>query len=87
MNIKGEIAKRILIEQRIDIENELYLSITVDRASKRPIVIASAMGGMDIEEVAATNPSAIAKYCVNRRVAIGRSSGVVWRKRRTSLRR
>ncbi len=65
MNIKGEIAKRILIEQRVDIEKELYLSITVDRASKKPIVIASAMGGMDIEEVAAKEPSAIAKYCVN----------------------
>ncbi len=65
MNIKGEVAKRILIEQRMDIERELYLSITVDRASKRPIIIASAMGGMDIEEVAATNPSAIAKYCIN----------------------
>jgi len=65
MTIKGEVAKRILIEQRMDIERELYLSITVDRASKRPIIIASAMGGMDIEEVAATDPAAIAKYCIN----------------------
>jgi succinyl-CoA synthetase beta subunit len=65
MNIKGEIAKRVLIEQRVEIAKELYLSITVDRASKRPIVIASAMGGMDIEEVAATDPKAIAKYCIN----------------------
>lgn len=65
MNIKGEIAKRVLIERRMDIAKELYLSITVDRASKRPIVIASAMGGMDIEEVAATNPAAIAKYCID----------------------
>jgi succinyl-CoA synthetase beta subunit len=65
MNIKGEIAKRVLIEQRMDIAQELYLSITVDRASKRPIVIASAMGGMDIEEVAATKPAAIAKYAID----------------------
>lgn len=65
MNIKGEIAKRVLIEERMDIAKELYLSITVDRASKRPIVIASAMGGMDIEEVAATNPTAIVKRVVN----------------------
>ena len=55
MNIKGETAKRIWIEQRVDIVKELYLSITVDRQSKRPIIIASAMGGMDIEEVAATH--------------------------------
>jgi succinyl-CoA synthetase beta subunit len=65
MNIKGEIAKRVLVEQRVDIEKELYLSITVDRATKRPIVIASAMGGMDIEEVAAKDPGAIAKYCID----------------------
>ncbi len=65
MTIKGEVAHRVLIEERVDIARELYLSITVDRASKRPIVIASAMGGMDIEEVAATNPEAIAKYCID----------------------
>ena len=65
MNIKGEIAKRVWIEQRVDIVKELYLSIAVDRQSKRPIIIASAMGGMDIEEVAATSPGAIAKYRID----------------------
>jgi len=65
MNIKGETAKRIWIEQRVDIVKELYLSITVDRQSKRPIIIASAMGGMDIEEVAASHPEAIAKYRID----------------------
>ncbi len=65
MTIKGEVAKRVLIEERMDIARELYLSITVDRASKKPIVIASAMGGMDIEEVAAKDPQAIAKYCID----------------------
>ncbi|MBV8172126.1 MAG: ADP-forming succinate--CoA ligase subunit beta [Candidatus Eremiobacteraeota bacterium] len=65
MNIKGEIAKRVWIEQRVDIVKELYLSITVDRQSKRPIIIASAMGGMDIEEVAASHAGAIAKYRID----------------------
>jgi succinyl-CoA synthetase beta subunit len=65
MNIKGEIAKRVWIEQRVDIVKELYLSIAVDRQSKRPIIIASAMGGMDIEDVAHTDPSAIAKYRID----------------------
>jgi succinyl-CoA synthetase beta subunit len=65
MNIKGEVAKRIWIEQRVDIVKELYLSIAVDRKTKRPIIIASAMGGMDIEEVAATSPTAIAKYAID----------------------
>ncbi|MDQ2817333.1 MAG: ADP-forming succinate--CoA ligase subunit beta [Candidatus Eremiobacteraeota bacterium] len=65
MDIKGEIAHRILIEQRMDMVKELYLSITVDRASKRPVIMASAMGGMDIEEVARTHPQAIAKYAID----------------------
>jgi len=65
MNIKGEIAKRIWIEQRVDIVKELYLSIAVDRKTKRPIIIASAMGGMDIEEVAARDPGAIATYAID----------------------
>ena len=65
MDIKGEIAKRIWIEQRVDIAKELYLSIAVDRQSKRPIIIASAMGGMDIEEVAHSHPDAIAKYRID----------------------
>src|ERR1700682_3032905 len=63
-NPEGEIAKTIWIEQRVDIAKELYLSITVDRASKRPIIMASAMGGMDVEEVAEKHPAAIAKYRV-----------------------
>jgi succinyl-CoA synthetase beta subunit len=65
MDIKGEIAKRVWIEQRVDIAKELYLSIAVDRQSKRPIIIASAMGGMDIEEVAVTDSGAIAKYRID----------------------
>lgn len=65
MNIKGEVAKRIWIEQRVEIAQELYLSIIVDRARRRPIIIASAMGGMDIEEVAAKHPETIARYAVD----------------------
>jgi succinyl-CoA synthetase beta subunit len=64
-NPQGEVAKRIWIEQRLDIDKEMYLSITVDRASKRPIVIASSVGGMDIEEVAHTNPEAIVKRTID----------------------
>ena len=64
-NPEGEVARRIWIEQRLDITQEMYLSITVDRASKRPIVIASAVGGMDIEEVAHTDPTAIAKQTID----------------------
>jgi succinyl-CoA synthetase beta subunit len=64
-NPEGEIAHRIWIEQRVDIAKELYLSIAVDRASKRPIIMASAMGGMDVEEVAEKHPDAIARYRID----------------------
>ncbi len=73
-NPEGEIAHRIWIEQRVDIAKELYLSIAVDRASKRPIIMASAMGGMDVEEVAEKHPEAIARYRID--PAMGYSSFV-----------
>ena len=65
MNIGGEIARRVWIEERLDIVKELYLSLTVDRASKRPVAIVSSMGGIDIEEVAKTHPGAIARYNID----------------------
>jgi succinyl-CoA synthetase beta subunit len=64
-NPVGEVAKRIWIEQRMAIAKEFYLAITVDRASKRPVIMASVMGGMDVEEVAENHPDAIAKYRID----------------------
>jgi succinyl-CoA synthetase beta subunit len=55
----GRHVKRVLIEEGLDIKRELYLSLLVDRASGLPIFMASAAGGMDIEEVAKDNPGAI----------------------------
>ncbi|MBX7245830.1 MAG: ADP-forming succinate--CoA ligase subunit beta [Candidatus Sumerlaeaceae bacterium] len=59
MNIKGEIVKQVLIEQGVDIQREIYLGIIVDRARKMPVFMASAAGGVDIEEVAASTPEKI----------------------------
>jgi succinyl-CoA synthetase beta subunit len=56
---EGRKVARVLIEEGLEIERELYLSILVDRAMARPVVIASAAGGMDIEEVAAKEPERI----------------------------
>jgi len=56
---EGVSVRRVLIEGGADIANELYLAITVDRARRRPVIIASSEGGMDIEEVAATRPECI----------------------------
>ena len=58
---EGIEAKKILIANAVDIAKEYYISITLDRNRGTPIVIASAEGGMDIEEVAQKNPDAIIK--------------------------
>ncbi len=51
----------VLLEEALAIKHEIYLAITQDRASQRDILIVSTMGGMDIEEVAHSNPDAISK--------------------------
>ncbi len=56
---EGRIVKRLLVEQGVAIARELYVSVLVDRAQSRVVVMASAAGGMDIEEVAAKTPEAI----------------------------
>lgn len=61
MNIKGLTVEKVLVAEAISYERELYLSAILDRGSKRITMIASAEGGVEIEEVAKTNPSAIVK--------------------------
>jgi succinyl-CoA synthetase beta subunit len=56
---EGRIVQRLLIEETLPIERELYLGIVLDRAQARPVFMASAAGGMEIEEVAAKDPKAI----------------------------
>ena len=55
----------VLVEEQIEIERELYLSVAIDNSSGMPIVIASASGGMDIEEVAENDPAAIQNELVH----------------------
>jgi succinyl-CoA synthetase beta subunit len=57
------VVRRLLIEEALDLEGsrEMYLAVLVDRASGRPLMMGSAQGGVDIEEVAARNPGAILK--------------------------
>jgi succinyl-CoA synthetase beta subunit len=55
----GRLVKRVLIEEGLDIKRELYLGLLVDRARGLPVFMASAAGGMEIEEVAKENPEAI----------------------------
>jgi succinyl-CoA synthetase beta subunit len=60
----GRVVKRLLIEEGLDIKRELYLSVLVDRAVAAPVLMASTAGGVEIEEVAHTNPGAILRETV-----------------------
>ena len=57
--------QRLLIEEGLDIKRELYLSILVDRAVAAPVIMASTAGGMEIEEVAHTNPELILRETIS----------------------
>ena len=58
---EGRLVRRLLVEETLPIERELYLGIVIDRAEAKPVFMASQAGGMEIEEVAAENPNAIFK--------------------------
>lgn len=62
---EGRTARRLLIEEGLDIKRELYLSILVDRAAEAPVILASASGGMEIEEVAKDHPEAILREVIH----------------------
>ncbi|HET6148860.1 MAG TPA: ADP-forming succinate--CoA ligase subunit beta [Polyangia bacterium] len=62
---QGQLVKRLLIEQAVDIARELYLGIVVDRGAGRVTVMASSEGGMEIEEVAARSPEKILREVVD----------------------
>jgi succinyl-CoA synthetase beta subunit len=58
---EGRVVRRLLIEETLPIERELYLGIVLDRAEAKPVFMASQAGGMEIEQVAEENPDAILK--------------------------
>ncbi len=59
MNIKGLTVKKVLVDEAARIRTEIYLGIVIDRARRRPVMMASAEGGVEIEEVARTTPERI----------------------------
>jgi succinyl-CoA synthetase beta subunit len=63
---EGKTVKRLLIEEGVDIARELYVGVTLDRASSRTVVMASTEGGVEIEKVAAETPEKILKEFVDR---------------------
>ncbi|MFF9775652.1 ADP-forming succinate--CoA ligase subunit beta [Streptomyces sp. NPDC013978] len=65
MDIKGHTVRTVMVAEPVAIESEFYVSYVLDRAAGRFLAIASAEGGMDIEEVAATRPEAVARIPVD----------------------
>lgn len=60
--ISGETVEKVLVEEMLDIQDEFYVSVAVDRSARKPLIMASMSGGMDIEEVARKTPEKIVKY-------------------------
>ena len=65
MEIKGLPVRKVLVDVAANIDQEIYLGITNDRAARRPVMMASAAGGVEIEEVARTAPEKIIKVRVD----------------------
>lgn len=67
MDIKGLTVEKVLVVSKLDIKEEYYLGIILDRKSQAPVVMVSKAGGIDIEEVAATTPEKIIKQPIDMR--------------------
>ena len=65
MQIKGITIRSVWIEEKIQIKRELYFGLTTDRFNQRYVAIASAVGGIEIEEIAAKSPEAVIKFLIN----------------------
>src|SRR5262249_19097204 len=70
MDIKGHAVRRVLITPACEIATEYYLSLLLDRAHRTFLAMASVAGGMDIEEVAANSPEALAKIPIDPRAGV-----------------
>ncbi len=65
MEIKGLTVKKVLVDEAADIQEEIYLGATLDRARRRVVLMASAAGGIDIEEVARQTPEKIVQVAID----------------------
>jgi succinyl-CoA synthetase beta subunit len=65
MNIKGLTVKKVLVDEAADIKTEIYLGAVLDRARRRVVLMASSEGGVEIEQVAATDPDKIVQVAVH----------------------
>ncbi|MGE3728848.1 MAG: ATP-grasp domain-containing protein, partial [Candidatus Sericytochromatia bacterium] len=70
LDIKGLPVRKLLVEEAINIAKEYYVGITLDRTARKTILMASSMGGVDIEEVAESHPEAIIKVWVDPNIGL-----------------
>jgi succinyl-CoA synthetase beta subunit len=78
LDIKGHIVRRLWIEHASDIAKEYYASFTLDRSAKKHLGMLSAQGGVEIEQVAATDPDAIARIYVDPVVGLTPEATRAW---------
>jgi succinyl-CoA synthetase beta subunit len=78
LDIKGHVVKRLWVEHASDIAKEYYASFTLDRAAKLHLGMLSAEGGVEIEEVAETNPDAIARIHIDPVAGLSEESAREW---------
>ena len=72
---RGKVVYRLYVEAATSIAREIYLSLVLDRSSERIMIVASAAGGMDIEEVVKNDPDSIIRISVEPAVGIQKISG------------
>ncbi|NLG64701.1 MAG: ADP-forming succinate--CoA ligase subunit beta, partial [Actinobacteria bacterium] len=65
MSIRGHAVAAVLVEEAVDVSEELYMAILLDRAARRPLLLLSRRGGMDIEQLAAQEPDALASVHID----------------------
>lgn len=65
MEIKGEKVNHLLVEEKAEIFNEFFVTVSIDRGARKPVILASKEGGVEIENLAKTNPEKIIKYYPN----------------------
>src|SRR5215213_1809250 len=65
LDIRGHVVGKVWVEKASDIAKEYYLSITFDRGEKKPLLMLTTEGGVDIEEVAENNPDALARLHID----------------------
>ncbi|HEX7475986.1 MAG TPA: ADP-forming succinate--CoA ligase subunit beta [Dehalococcoidales bacterium] len=74
--IKDSMVNTVLVEEKLDVKEQLYVSVAIDRQARQFIVLTSTNGGVDIEEIARTAPEKISRYGINPLTGLGQSEAI-----------